>query len=617
MFKPISPQNPVEKFINTRLDIPRDIFSLLSSNEDGHISHPVLQPSSTTRDHFEYPVSQAPNLNSQDPTIGISNMNDFLNNLHTSGVISESYTGNNKDNKAQDITSTSSDYPQFLSNLFPNPHHKVHTSLPDCNSVTSAVLCKPPDFLSGAYFQRNTSKSAEFPFGDAIETAASGTPNPEIKTGNLENPSLSTIFEVSQRPDERYPQHSMTDSDIYRTLLGHKRVTGIMDSRHDRKCYKNHLASDGSILNYFIPSLEPKSHINDDVSNVLASYNQNRNDKPISASTESSVDLQKEDEEYFSNLIKIIRNDHSLNKLKDLLLPSSQLSTDSASTKETPRLSLLGILILPSHIIKELNTDDFNNSFVNKPIENDERNQTHFVEDIPQSNLSKSAVVDETYQYLDESHFKYPDRDINKGINSTGNYSVPLVTDFVNETNNGGYISKPKIPESWKNQLLFSQKNKINYTELSFSIKSPPFHVLNATEMADNDKVNNNNAYDKRLVQTSNSSSEDWRKILEEEISKEYKAVLQQQARFPDIPADIPPVPEFDSKTNQRQYTLTKHTGPLYDSTGRPIKPENVPIHIHRYIQPTGIPSLPWKFTIPRPAPPRSIIVPPKPPVLS
>ncbi|GFR18372.1 cuticle protein 14 isoform b [Trichonephila clavata] len=64
---------------------------------------------------------------------------------------------------------------------------------------------------------------------------------------------------------------------------------------------------------------------------------------------------------------------------------------------------------------------------------------------------------------------------------------------------------------------------------------------------------------------------------------------------------------------NERVDSLPDPLIPLYDSRELPVKRENALLHLHRYVAPTGITSLPWKFANPRPAPLKSLVILPKP----
>ncbi|KFM66194.1 hypothetical protein X975_06602, partial [Stegodyphus mimosarum] len=155
----------------------------------------------------------------------------------------------------------------------------------------------------------------------------------------------------------------------------------------------------------------------------------------------------------------------------------------------------------------------------------------------------------------------------------------------------------------------FSSNVKAGTPALDNNFKNSEFLILDDTDYFSNEKPVEAN----RRNITGDTSN--WRKILEEELQKSLKDNdSQEEARYHDM---VSGTPSSLQNSDQRVYEINKPANPLFDSRGVQIKPENVPLHLHRFIPPSGITSLPWKFTIPRPAPPRSVDIPPKPPALT
>lgn len=582
-----SRQNPVDKLVNARFPgVPGETISPspAKDRDDLIAGSPFWKSSPITKVPFLDPVAQHYNEKFYPKTLLNSMLlrdNDYQN--HRSKV------------------RESSNYTPFLANLLQSPQHKVHTSLPDCNSVSSAVLCKPPSFFSQSVSQqRHSGRDEEFAQDEILRASEVNPFHPEEIP--VKDPTFSNLYDLLDEENRATSPHFIPNSypvrsETYRNFFNYMQEHAKLQKK-DKDCHKHQDVSGTSSRDYFSP-LGPY----DAVGNDLIQNDLKKQEGPFfdDVSKNSHEDIHR-DQEFYSSLMRVIQNDESLSKLKSLIFKPQESSTDSNSETDTPKLSLLGVLILPSHILKELDRNQVRKTYTKETSEKvDEKNLAVFGDDI-----FESDIVDESQSLAENSRNLHDiDSEANMNVSSVA-YENPHTAE--NKTESFGFDIPFHLPSDAGNDTLQTLHFDTNDTEITVeTMKNSKFHIFDDQKLFDKDV---------EYKQQSNSSAENWRKILEEEISKEIRTSLQQDLSSGETSDEIAP-PEEAIQSNIHRYGFNKHIGPLYDSTGKLIQPENVPIHIHRFNPPSSLTSVPWKYSIPRPAPPRSIIVPPKPPAMS
>ena len=483
-------------------------------------------------------------------------------------------------------------YPGYGISLYPRPHQLVHNSLPDCNSVGSSVLCKPPLHFRESLEDYGNSENNPLLYNTHQTQIVKNIP--QVSAEN--SPHSESAIELTGEAYNIYPPHVVPKSyplrsDIYKNFFSD--LTGFGQSKSgDKNCQKSTFIERTTSDDYITP-LESHKFSNSAVTNDLSQYDLNTHTLSLSQKSEQKIPKYSEGQnEFYSRLIRIIQSDESLNKLKNLLLQSENSSPKATSKFESPKLSLLGVLILPSSVIKELDygqheqTQSAPDEFENKNL-----SENSFESDVPEMTMDLNETLP-TVIYNDNDDYKKNDslKENQQPANETKRFSLPsslqLILSKGNIAQNTGYNS--------------------SYSDFpAETVISPKLYVHDEQSLSETQEKNN-----------LNFTADNWRKILEDEISKE----IRESSLRLDVPSMDTSVDESNNSEHSQegQYNnFNKHIGPLYDSTGKLIQPENVPIHIHRFNPPSDLTSLPWKYSIPRPAPPRSIVVPPKPPTLA
>lgn len=583
-------QTPVDKLMRTHFSMPDKITwnSPENDNYNALRRDHVWNSSPFTTKPTEQLLTQDYNINAFFNPLSVP---PILSNENKLQISSQTRKSNHKTNLVN--------YPEYGAGLYPRPPQRVHNSLPDCNSVSSAVLCKPPLHFRGT-FQENRDSENSHLFHDIRHTETLQTLSPDEESHSENSPPSEVALELTDDTHNIYPPHLVPNSyplrsEIYKNFFSD--LSGVNQPKRDKNCQKSTF-TDGTTSGDYITPLESHRFSDSADTNDLSSYNLNAHALSLAQSSgQKPSQYSGRQNELYSRLIRIIQSDESLNKLRNLLLQSNHLPSKTTSETESPKLSLLGVLILPSSVIKEL---DYNHEEKLKYVPED------FDDKSLSENSSESDISDDVKNVKDISK---PHSIViyDENVESKDNASVDEVHNSENEHSKSTLDLPLQQTFSKNNPALKTDFNSSNVQLPAETVTSPKLYVYDEQSLLDKEKNGN-----------SNFSTDNWRKILEDEISKE----IRESTLHGDIPSLDTILDESinsgqNKHSHENQHSFNKHIGPLYDSTGKLIQPENVPIHIHRFNPPSGLTSLPWKFSIPRPAPPRSIVVPPKPPTLS
>ncbi|KAG8200069.1 hypothetical protein JTE90_001926 [Oedothorax gibbosus] len=483
--------------------------------------------------------------------------------------------------------------PGVLNIILKQPQQKVHRNLPDCDTVNSGVLCEPPKVNRNRIVE-DTSSDNDFLETLKVKDDIGGSyPTSQL----IENTFADRLYKFSVSSDNGFPFRSSrndvaTNRDVFKYFPSLK-----VPSNTKSSCRENRNPVDENSNDEISPALNQPVIYNSISNTHINSYGENwRNFKPQNIPSQ---------QQYTSPDFGARRHDSSSNQQVILLSPqSSQDKNDSSALKFLERLNVIGVILVnkdnefPKNTgratdIAELFNQSSEISKSATDLNEDNRNMKAVFEKDPHipSTSQNSNRVAAKVQTFENQH----------------NLTNTLKNDETEDTEN----DSPELNEEVHESALTGK------TETFLQPNNSEFLILDDvhTPAKNNKTISSSSEPPKHSETLSN-----WRKILEDELKGDNhgRALRTQSSKTSEDQKSSDS--NFFANTgiaNERVYQLHDPPHPLYDSRGVPIKSENVPIHLHRYVPPTGVTSLPWKFSIPRPAPPRSIAIPPKPSTLT
>ncbi|GFT42268.1 cuticle protein 14 isoform b [Nephila pilipes] len=466
--------------------------------------------------------------------------------------------------------------PTVLHLLLNYPQQKVHTDLPDCETVSSAVLCKPPLFYTNNYAYFNLTQRKILPLGEQ-QLTDSYRLSPDERKFLIEAALAERL--------QKFISSGESDIDLNSLPLQNNAFnlfTSIKDASHkstpcsDSKKKNEKDAEDLDLTNTLnrpvIYNTISNTHINslmkygNDWNRPLPANNAQQNNQNIHPqySSESNRDINSENLDGFHDHKKLV-----------LLTPQNSEKSENSFLDILKNLNVLGLIILPK---------------------DDRQSQDKLIE-----------------QFVRKAANEQSEENISKNItNKLIKNATEEITMFTPEFSNTTRKENDKISNS--SEYLSENITSKPFNVIAYDRNEPIHKLLKNSEFLILDDTRSPESGDYGLTTTVKSETPtdapNWRKVFEDEMKQEYERTSNKNL------SDDESMLSLSSNRgipNERVYSIPDPPIPLYDSRGIPVKSENVPLHLHRYVAPTGIPSLPWKFSIPRYAPPRSLVIPPKP----
>ncbi|KAF8773271.1 Cuticle protein 16.8 like protein [Argiope bruennichi] len=471
----------------------------------------------------------------------------------------------------------------ILNLLFNHPQQRVHKNLPDCESVKSAVLCKPPPYYykDSGYLNFTERKSSDD--NDPNLTDEYRTLSNEERQKFIESILADRLFKFATSTGKKYPPNmSLSDSTVrseFFSNLPHNSQKGIPCSETNNRNRQNNMEDldlTTSLNRPVIYNSISNTHINS-----LMKYGNDWNPPQLIRNTQ-----QHNEHTYSQNNPTQIDNVDTKentggNRRLVLLTTQSGEKSDQSVFELLKKLNILGFIILPG---------------------NDKESHQKLIE----------HIVSKTTEKKDSN--RNPNNAPQNSIQNITETSTQSSTELPNTNQIDGAkflnSSKPGLRNITTKEEDGQSKENQEKPDKKLLLKNSEFLILDDVH----DPESGDGDYNSKPPVTTIASTDlpNWRKAFEEELKEEYERAVNKShtdhTGEPSLNRGIP---------NERVYHIQDPPTPLYDSRGNPIKSENVPLHLHRYIAPTGITSFPWKFAIPRPAPPRSLVIPPRPANLS
>ncbi|GIY54524.1 uncharacterized protein CDAR_164101 [Caerostris darwini] len=446
--------------------------------------------------------------------------------------------------------------PLGIINLLLNyPQQKVHKNLPDCDTVSSSVLCQPPPYYYKDYHYYNSTERIS-PF---IQTS-------DDKEKFIEATLMDRLFKFVSTSDKNFSE---------------KISKGV--PRKDSSCSDNtnenragDLALTTSLNRPVIYNTISNTHINS-----LLKYGSDWNNPIPTNVMQNSQRMNSQYNPVTDGNIDSEQNGPLLNNKNILLLTSQNSETSEKSVLNLlKKLNVLGFIILPTgnkesqeQLLEHLGQKVSDTPKEKKPFKND-------TDDSTQTTTKTDSKMNAEFSNATAVE-----------IREISNTTDSLTTNISRE------------------EPVLSNENDQVESKPKLQLKNSEFLILDDTQYTNNQNDDHGTKTTTTTETTTHLSN--WRKVFEEEYEK--ALVKNQTVTVAESKEEIqnPGIP------HERVYQIHDPPIPLYDSRGMPINSENVPLHLHRYVPPAGITSFPWKFAIPRPAPPRSLAVPPRPSELS
>ncbi|XP_015906914.2 uncharacterized protein [Parasteatoda tepidariorum] len=559
--------------------------------------------------------------------------------------------------------------------LLYKPIIKVHKNLPDCNKVSSAVLCKPPYLFSRTfeyvnaterqmnvpqqqYTKDNVVTENDFPqIQGQIEAILAqkllklAVSNDEIVplTQSLRPflfpPSFTYINNLNKKesnPDDHKPSCSEKHNSL-KDLLKSKYLTddlAVTTSLKRPLIYNNFMYSPqiGSLVHGGWSPPMTLNYVPLQTSSNRNFLNELLNDSTAEA---SYVNLNRynvlKNQRNLILLTKFNSPEISQNPILEFLKKLNELGFTIAPKQEKVSLEKTPDSFV--HVLNRENSDSYSDNKTNlsNGQKDNENAGSYSNENIYTFNGPKdhdgSFSNENTYNFNEPKGHENISSNFKKNIypsnEQEGHDSVDEIALYTAEESNSETTTSSQVTTRAPISSMLFAPNAEELLHL-FGPPSVPFYndheqtlPINDSKFVVFDEIENHEEL-KEQVKGHDSSiqnnSSDWKKQLDDVINEEYeKTSLQRESYFSNLPhtKSNDSVENDSDKLDSRIYKIHEPPSKLYDSRGVTVKPENVPLHLHRYVPPTGITSFPWKFAIPRPAPPRSIVIPPKPPVLT
>ncbi|GFR04186.1 cuticle protein 14 isoform b [Trichonephila clavata] len=467
----------------------------------------------------------------------------------------------------------------LLQLLLNYPQQKVHTDLPDCETVSSAVLCKPPLFYTNNYAYFNLSDVEGRPLDEQKSIDSQRRLSSDEQKLLIEAAFAERLHKFVSTGDGKFPSNTVLSRLPLQNNAFNQLVSSKDNSQKSTPCSDNQekygkdtedLALTNTLNRPVIYNTISNTHINSmlkygsDWNPSLASGNVQQSNQEVHT-LHSSIPTS----DINSNMYKDL---HDHKKLVLLTLQNGEKS-DTSFLDLLKNLNVLGLIIFPED-----------------------------------GGKSREKLIEHFANKAEHG------RNEEKVSKSTANGLVQKVTEVVSEPT-------PTFPnattkENTSNSSEYGTNNTTVNQPLTVQDRKEPIHklLLKNSEFLILDDIHSSESGDYGLPPTlkpeASTDAPDWKKAFEDEMKQEYERTLNKSLSDDE---SMLPLPPNRGIPNERVYSIPDPLIPLYDSRGVPVKSENVPLHLHRYVAPTGITSLPWKFAIPRPAPPRSLVIPPKP----
>ncbi|GFX32769.1 cuticle protein 14 isoform b [Trichonephila clavipes] len=450
------------------------------------------------------------------------------------------------------------------------PQQKVHTDLPDCETVSSAVLCKPPLFYTNNYAYFNLSDEEDSPLDEQKSIDSHRRLSSDEQKLLIETAFAERLHKFISTGDGKLPLQNNGFNQFVSLKDNSQRSTPCSDNQEKYGKDTGDLALTNTLNRPVIYNTISNTHINsmmkygNDWNPPLASSNVQQSNQKVQTQ-HSSIPARDISSNMYEDL-------HDHKKLVLLTLQNGDKS-DASFLDLLKNLNILGLIIFPKDGGKSQE----------KLIEHFANKAEHGRNDEKVSKSTANGLVQKTTEVVSEPTPIFPNTTTKENTSNSSEYGSNNTT---------------------ANQPLIVQDRKEPIHKLL--LKNSEFLIL--------DDIHSSESGDYGLPPTSKPEAStdvpDWKKAFEDEMKQEYERTLNKSLSDDESMLSFLPNRGIP---NERVYSIPDPPIPLYDSRGVPVKSENVPLHLHRYVAPTGITSLPWKFAIPRPAPPRSLVIPPKP----